>query len=123
MKKTQSNSYDIYSHIIENSLFTNRQIDIICKKLKNIDRPTNMTAGAYYRQVKQCKKKVTRLLYSLLLLRSLNIVDKQTLFAIERLSEQLTVIFSNKSSDISQTYQNNSVTFVIDELIKRLNTL
>jgi hypothetical protein len=123
MKETQSNSYDIYSHIIENSLFTNRQIDIICKKLKNIDRPTNMTAGAYYRQVKQCKKKVTRLLYSLLLLRSLNIVDKQTLFAIERLSEQLTVIFSNKSSDISQTYQNNSVTFVIDELIKRMNTL
>jgi hypothetical protein len=123
MKETQSNSYDIYSHIIENSLFTNRQIDIICKKLKNIDRPTNMTAGAYYRQVKQCKKKVTRLLYSLLLLRSLNIVDKQTLFAIERLSEQLTVIFSNKSSDISQTYQNNSVTFAIDELIKRMNTL
>jgi hypothetical protein len=123
MKETQSNSYNIYSHIIENSLFTNRQIDIICKKLKNIDRPTNMTAGAYYRQVKQCKKKVTRLLYSLLLLRSLNIVDKQTLFAIERLSEQLTVIFSNKSSDISQTYQNNSVTFVIDELIKRMNTL
>jgi hypothetical protein len=123
MKEAQSNSYDIYSHIIENSLFTNRQIDIICKKLKNIDRPTNMTAGAYYRQVKQCKKKVTRLLYSLLLLRSLNIVDKQTLFAIERLSEQLTVIFSNKSSDISQTYQNNSVTFVIDELIKRMNTL
>jgi hypothetical protein len=123
MKETQSNSYDIYSHIIENSLFTNRQIDIICKKLKNIDPPTNMTAGAYYRQVKQCKKKVTRLLYSLLLLRSLNIVDKQTLFAIERLSEQLTVIFSNKSSDISQTYQNNSVTFAIDELIKRMNTL
>jgi hypothetical protein len=123
MKETQSNSYDIYSHIIENSLFTNRQIDIICKKLKNIDRPTNMTAGAYYRQVKQCKKKVTRLLYSLLLLRSLNIVDKQTLFAIERLSEQLTVIFSNKSSDISQSYQSNSVTFAIDELIKRMNTL
>jgi hypothetical protein len=123
MKETQSNSYDIYSYIIENSLFTNRQIDIICKKLKNIDRPTNMTAGAYYRQIKQCKKKVTRLLYSLLLLRSLNMVDTQTLFAIERLSEQLTVIFSNKSSDISQTYQNNSVTFVIDELIKRMNTL
>jgi hypothetical protein len=123
MKETQSNSYDIYSHIIENSLFTNRQIDIICKKLKNIDRPTNMTAGAYYRQIKQCKKKVTRLLYSLLLLRSLNMVDTQTLFAIERLSEQLTVIFSNKSSDISQSYQSNSVTFAIDELIKRMNTL
>jgi hypothetical protein len=123
MKEAQSNSYDIYSHIIENSLFTNRQIDIICKKLKNIDRPTNMTAGAYYRQIKQCKKKVTRLLYSLLLLRSLNMVDTQTLFAIERLSEQLTVIFSNKNSDISQSYQSNSVTFAIDELIKRMNTL
>jgi hypothetical protein len=123
MKEAQSNSYDIYSHIIENSLFTNRQIDIICKKSKKIDRPTNMTAGAYYRQIKQCKKKVTRLLYSLLLLRSLNMVDTQTLFAIERLSEQLTVIFSNKSSDISQSYQSNSVTFAIDELIKRMNTL
>ena len=123
MKETQSNSYDIYSYIIENSLFTNRQIDIICKKLKNIDRPTNMTAGAYYRQIKQCKKKVTRLLYSLLLLRSLNMVDTQTLFAIERISEQLVVMFINKSSDISQSYQSNSVTFAIDELIKRMNTL
>ena len=123
MKEAQSNSYDIYSHIIENSLFTNRQIDIICKKLKNTDRPTNMTAGAYYRQIKQCKRKVRRLLYSLLLLGSLNVIDKQTLFAIERISEQLTVMFINKSSDISQSYQSSSVIFAIEELVNRMNTL
>ena len=37
MKNAHSNSYDTYSYIIENSLFTNRQIDIIFKKL-NTDK-------------------------------------------------------------------------------------
>jgi hypothetical protein len=123
MKNAHSNSYDTYSYIIENSLFTNRQIDIIFKKLNKTDRPTNMTAGSYYRQIKQCRRKVRRLLYSLLLLRSLNVIDKQTLFAIERISEQLTVMFNNQNSDISKSFQSHSVTFTIDELIKRMNTL
>jgi hypothetical protein len=123
MKNAHSNSYDTYSYIIENSLFTDRQIDIIFKKLNKTDRPTNMTAGSYYRQIKQCRRKVRRLLYSLLLLRSLNVIDKQTLFAIERISEQLTVMFNNQNSDISKSFQSHSVTFTIDELIKRMNTL
>lgn len=123
MKNTHSNSYDTYSYIIENSLFTDRQIDIIFKKLNKTDRPINMTAGSYYRQIKQCRRKVRRLLYSLLLLRSLNVIDKQTLFAIERISEQLTVMFNNQNSDISKSFQSHSVTITIDELIKRMNTL
>jgi hypothetical protein len=123
MKEPHSNSYDISSYIITNSLFTKRQIDIIYKRLSNFDRPKNMTAGAYYRQIKQCRQKVRRLLYSLLLLRLLNVLDKQTLFAIERIIEQLTVIFNSKSSDISPTFQSASVIFTIDELIKRMNTL
>ena len=123
MKNAHSNYYDTYSYIIENSLFTDRQIDIIFKKLNKTDRPTNMTAGSYYRQIKQCRRKVRRVLYSLLLLRSLNVIDRQTLFAIERISEQLTVMFNNKSSDISRSFQSHSVTFTIDELIKRMNTL
>lgn len=123
MKDSQSHSYNVYSHIIANSLFTKRQIDIICKKLNNDDRPTNITPGAYYRQIKQCKQKVRRLLYSLLLLRSLNVTDKQTLFAIERISEQLTVMFNSNSSDISQSFQSETVTYTIDELIKRMNIM
>ena len=123
MKEAQSNSYNIYTHIIVNSLFTKKQIDIISKRLNNAERPKNMTSGAYYRQIKQCREKVRRLLYSLLLLRSLALIDNQTFLAIERISEQLSVIFGNKSSDISQSYQSNSVTFAIDELIKRMNTL
>ena len=124
IKDSHSNSYNITSHIIANSLFTKRQIDIIYKKLNKADRPTNMTRGAYYRQKKQCKEKVSRLLYSLLLFRALNIIDKQTLFAIERISEQLTVMFDSKNnSDISQLSHNESVMYTIDELIKRMNPL
>ena len=123
MKEADSNYYEIYSHIIANSSFTKRQIDIICKRLNSVDRSKNISAGAYYRQIKQCRQKVKRLLYSLLLLRSLNVIDKQTLFAIERISEQLTVMFNSKSSDIPQAFQSHSVTFTIDELIKRMNTL
>ena len=123
MKEDQSNSYNVYTHIIVNSLFTKKQIDIISKRLNNAERPKNMTSGAYYRQIKQCREKVRRLLYSLLLLRSLALIDNQTFLAIERISEQLSVIFGNKSSDISEVFQNRSVIFTIDELIKRMNTL
>ena len=123
MKEAQSNSYNVYTHIIVNSLFTKKQIDIISKRLNNAERPKNMTSGAYYRQIKQCREKVRRLLYSLLLLKSLALIDNQTFLAIERISEQLSVIFGNKSSDISQVFQNRSVIFTIDELIKRMNTL
>jgi hypothetical protein len=123
MKEAQTNSYNVYTHIIVNSLFTKKQIDIISKRLNNAERPKNMTSGAYYRQIKQCREKVRRLLYSLLLLRSLALIDNQTFLAIERISEQLSVIFGNKSSDISEVFQNRSVIFTIDELIKRMNTL
>jgi hypothetical protein len=123
MKEAQSNSYNVYTHIIVNSLFTKKQIDIISKRLNNAKRPQDMTSGAYYRQIKQCREKVRRLLYSLLLLRSLAAIDNQTLVAIERISAQLSVMFDNKSSDISQVFQSRSVIFTIDELIKRMNTL
>jgi hypothetical protein len=123
MKEAQSNSYNVYTHIIINSLFTKKQIDIISKRLNNAERPKNMTSGAYYRQIKQCREKVRRLLYSLLLLRSLSLIDNQTFLAIERISEQLSVIFGNKSSDISQIFHSRSVIYTIDELIKRMNTL
>ncbi len=123
MKEAQSNSYNVYTHIIVNSLFTKKQIDIISKRLNNAQRPKNMTSGVYYRQIKQCREKVRKLLYSLLLLRSLTVIDNQTLVAIERISEQLIVMFGNKSSDISQRFRSRSVIFTIDELIKRMNTL
>jgi len=123
MKDSHSHSYNVYSHIIANSSFTKRQIDIIYKKLNNNGRPTNITPGAYYRQIKQCKQKVRRLLYSLLLLRSLNVIDNQTLIVMERISEQLTVMFASNSSDISASFQSETVTYTIDELIKRMNTL
>ncbi|HEX5891227.1 MAG TPA: hypothetical protein VFY41_00050 [Nitrososphaeraceae archaeon] len=123
MKEAQSNSYDVYTHIIVNSLFTKKQIDIISKRLNNAERPEYMTSGAYYRQIKQCREKVRRLLYSLLLLRSLAAIDSQTFVAIERISTQLSVMFDNKSSDISQVSEIRSVIFTIDELIKRMNAL
>ena len=123
MKDSHSHFYNVYSHLIANSSFTKRQIDIIYKKLNNDDRPTNITPGAYYRQIKQCRQKVRRLLYSLLLLRSLNVIDNQTLIVIERISEQLTVMFASNSSDISPSFQSETVTYTIDELIKRMNTL
>jgi hypothetical protein len=123
MKEARSNSYNVYTHIIVNSLFTKKQIDIISKRLNNAERPKHMTSGAYYRQIKQCREKVRRLLYSLLLLRLLAAIDSQTLVAIERISTQLSVMFDNKSSDISQVSEIRSVIFTIDELIKRMNTL
>ncbi|MCC2647226.1 MAG: hypothetical protein K0R16_29 [Nitrososphaeraceae archaeon] len=48
MKETQSNSYNVYTHIIVNSLFTKKQIDIISKRLNNAERPKGYYIACYY---------------------------------------------------------------------------
>ena len=123
MKDSGSNSYNINTHIIVNSIFTKKQIDIISKRLITKERPKNITSGAYYRQVKQCREKLRRLLYSLVLLRSIGVIDNNAFLVIERMSEQLSVMFTKKNSDIPYLFRSNSVTFTIDELIRRMNPL
>ncbi len=119
-----SNSGALYTHVVANSIFTSRQISIILNTLKGSGKPENISSGAYYRQVKQCKKKVNSLLYSMILLQSIGIVKTDASMTLSKVAEQLSVIFSlSKSSDVVLNANEEDVMHVINEVIKRVSMM
>jgi hypothetical protein len=124
MADSISNSSTLYTQIVANSIFTPRQLSIILNQLKGAGKPKDISPGAYYRQVRQCRKKVNSLLYSIVLLQSTGIVKAETSVILSRLAEQLSVIFSiDNSSDVVLKTDNKDVMYVIDEVIKRISTV
>jgi hypothetical protein len=119
----QSNSNSLYSYLLTNSLFTPRQLSIILKILQGGPRAENITSGAYYRQVKQCRKKVLSVLYSMILLQSIGIIHPETSTTLGRISEQLAVIFASEDNDVTSKLNVNHVMSVIDEMVKRMSKL
>jgi hypothetical protein len=123
MADSKSNSNSLYAYLVANSLFTSRQMSIISKKLQGGSWAQNMSSGAYYRQVRQCRDKVNAVLYSMILLQSTGIVQPEALSAIGRLAEQLGVIFALEDSDVAGRLSVNDVISVIDQLVKRMSKL
>jgi len=123
MADAKSNSNNLYSYLVANSLFTSRQLAIISKRLQGGGKVDNITSGAYYRQVRQCREKVAAVLYSVVLLQSTGIVQAETLNALGRLAEQLGVIFASEGSDVVGKLSVNDVISVIDQLVKRMSKL
>jgi hypothetical protein len=124
MPNPTSNSSTIYAHLVANSLFTPRQLSIISKKLQGGGTTEKISSGAYYRQVKQCRKKITSVLYSMILLQSMGIVQLEAPSTLSKLAEQLAVIFaSESSSDVTTRLNVDDVISVINEVIKRMSKL
>jgi hypothetical protein len=123
MADAKSNSNNLYAYLVANSLFTPRQLSIISKRLQGGGRAQNMSSGAYYRQVKQCRDKVSAVLYSMILLQSTGVVQPEALSAIGRLAEQLGVIFASEGGDVASRLSVNDVISVIDQLVKRMSKL
>jgi hypothetical protein len=123
-----------FSHIlsvfIENSLFTTQQISIILKRLRNDGVPSNMSAGSYYRQVKQCRKKIKQLIYTLILLRSMKIIDESTDETLSRITNQnllstlgLSDICAEDTGDADHVYSDASLEdlrALLDKIITKL---
>ncbi len=119
-----SNSNTLYAYIVENSLFTPRQLSIILKQLGGGGKPEKISSGAYYRQVKQCRKKVISVLYSMMLLQSMGVVQQEAPATLSKLAEQSAVIFaSERNSDATPRLNVNEVISVISEVIKRMSKL
>lgn len=119
-----SNSNTLYAYLVANSLFTPIQLSIISKKLQGGGKPEKISSGAYYRQVKQCRRKVISILYSMILLQSMGIVQSEASATLSKLSEQLAVIFASEgSSDVITRLNVNDVMSVINEVMKRISKL
>jgi len=117
MEQQEYNFNSFYRYIIANSLFTTRLIDIISRRLKNRGTIENISSGAYYRQVKQSRTKIVRCLYSIILLKSVGVLDQETFFTIEKMASQIRVMLDQKTSDNSRA---ESVISVIEQLVKRM---
>jgi len=111
---------DVYREIIANSLFTERQIYIISNRLTGKTLLENISRGAYHRQLKQCRNKITGLFYSLLLLKSIGAIDHQTLSILMTLSDQLDVILSDEYSDIEEDKTVHNVMFTLKHILKKM---
>lgn len=123
MAGSRSNSNVVFEQLIANSLFTPRQLAIISNKLHERGRAQNISSGAYYRQVKQCRDKVAGVLYSVILLQSTGVLQPEALGTLARLADQLGVILSAQSSDIIDEARLNDVMSVMDTLVKRMSKL
>jgi hypothetical protein len=123
MAAPQSNSSTLYAYLLANSLFTPRQLSIISKRLQGGGKAEKISSGAYYRQVKQCRKKVLSVLYSMILLQSTGVVELEASATLSKLAEQLAVIFASESSDVMSRLNVDDVISVIDEMVKRMSKL
>ena len=110
----------IYREIIANSLFTERQIDIIYNRLSHQTVPKNISRGAYHRQLKQCRNKIVGVLYSILLLKSIGAIDQQTLSILGTMCDQLAVMLDIVNSDISRNKVTDNVMSTVNDILKKM---
>jgi hypothetical protein len=123
MADAKSNSNNLFGYLVANSLFTPHQISIISKRLQSGGKPENISSGAYWRQVRQCREKVMAVLYSAILLQSTGILQPEALPALSRMAEQLGVMFASEGSDVPLQARTADVISVMEQLLKRMSKL
>ena len=123
MADAKSNSNNLFGYLVANSLFTPHQISIISKRLQSSGKPENISSGAYWRQVRQCRVKVMAVLYSAILLQSTGVLQPEALSALSRMAEQLGVMFASEGSDVPLQARTADVISVMEQLLKRMSKL
>ena len=108
---------EVLRFIIENSLITAKQLEIISKRLKGVRYVQNRSRGAYYRLLEQSRAKIRGIIYSILLLELIGLLDQQGKEVLERVAKQVVV---TQGSDIDE-WTARDVIRVIDELVRRLS--
>ena len=117
---------DLFNALIEKNLFTKKQISIIYNKFNiptsNISK-NGVSAGAYYRQIKQCRKKYDQLIYTLVIFRLLNFIDNSTIETIESIIKQLEKISQHDIHHNSTDLVPNDIIIVIEKIIRKINKI
>jgi hypothetical protein len=116
-----SKSNNLYNEILLKSLFTSRQMSIIYKRAIRQSNQENISSGAYYRQLKQCRLKIKSVLYSVLLLRLCGALDNQAINTLEKLALQLDVISQiSTGSDVAKNQTIQDIIPVVNKLIDKM---
>ena len=117
---------DLLNIIITKNLFTKKQISIIYNKFNNPisnRSKNNLSAGAYYRQIKQCRKKYDQLIYTFVLFRLLNFIDNSTMETIQSIIMQLEKISHNDINHNSMKIVPNDIVIVIEKIMRKINKI
>ncbi|MGD1834812.1 MAG: hypothetical protein ACPKQO_03735 [Nitrososphaeraceae archaeon] len=114
---------EILEQLIENSLFTRKQISIIYKKTRKQKIEKIISSGAYYRQVQQCKNKIDSFFYTIILFRILNITNINNLSILDTIIQQLDTISQQPENHYNKTTIPNNITTIIDQIIKKANPI
>jgi hypothetical protein len=113
-----SKSNNFYEEFHRKSLFTDRQISIIYNRIIKQSSRENISAGAYYRQVKQCRIKIKSVLYSILLLRLCGALDREAMISLDKIALQLDVMsqaLGHSDTTAGRTVQD--VSMIVGKLI------
>lgn len=105
----------IIREIIEKSLFTERQIEILLHSKGLKESSLGISRGAYYRQEGQARDKLARFYYTAVLLRALGVLLPDDMDVMSRLAEQVSVILDSDVVD----ERSDEVLDVIEKIIKQ----
>jgi hypothetical protein len=119
MEKSDLNYTVFLNHFIANSIFTEKQTSIIYNKVLKSEPSKNMSSGAYYRQLGQCRTKTRKVVYTFLLLQLLGVVDTKTFSVLDQLNNQLNVMLNRPSDEIDTTTLDNVIS-LINNVISKL---
>ena len=106
----------ILEKIIDKSLFTRRQVEIIINNRKNTKTKLAITSGAYYRQLGQSRKKLERVYYTVVLLHALGVMLPDDVNVMSDVFERINVVDSDKNT----TYDVDKIMNVIDAVVKKI---
>lgn len=125
MSSAQYNFSDFLTILVKNSMLTPRQVSIIYKRLGTGKSAICISGGAYYRQVKQCKKKIIQIIYTIILLRLMGVLDEQIYTILDQLNAQFTRIslLGEQESDISQEIYTSDLVSVLEDVIAKLSKI
>lgn len=113
-----SKSNNFLVELQRKSSFTDRQLSIIYNRVAKHSSRENISAGAYYRQLKQCRTKIKSLLYSILLLRLWGALDGEAIITLDKIALQLDVMSQALGSgDVTTDRSVEDVSIVINKLI------
>ena len=118
MENTNVINNTLFIKLIENSIFTNRQMQIILNIRNNEKRISDISSGAYYRESKQSKTKLKKLYYSVMLLYLLEIIDDNKLTTLNKITRQLKLIDYNH--DERHTNDISRIANVIEEMVNKM---
>ena len=115
---SNSKSNSLFTELQRRSSFTDRQLSIIYNKMAKHSSLENISAGAYYRQLKQCRTKIKSLLYSILLLRLCGALDGEAIITLDKIALQLDVMSQALGTgDVTTGQSIEDVSIVVNKLI------